>query len=391
MIFNLVDGDGHKTLKPFTYTRPVSSLRWGILTIKEKWEHLLGQSVGYICPEYLSGLFPANSGSGSTVLINAGISPRVELVNSIKALDQGQALYQGETWIATHLDSIDPSKESQWVQYDAELHLLKRSWQLFQENERELHFDFSLLTAGKKTQPLSNTNRLIGTHPIFLAEGAKAECAIFNTTEGPIYLDKDSEVMEGSIIRGPFYLGEHSQVKMGAKIYGPTTIGPHSKVGGEIGNSIIQGYSNKGHEGYLGNSVIGEWCNLGADTNSSNLKNNYSKVSVYDFETNSSIDTGLQFCGLLMGDHSKCGINTMFNTGTVVGVMANIFGGGFPPKAIPSYAWGGADSAWEVFRLDKAIELAQRVKSRRNMELSQPEIDILTYLFNQTVIQAQKN
>jgi UDP-N-acetylglucosamine diphosphorylase/glucosamine-1-phosphate N-acetyltransferase len=240
-----------------------------------------------------------------------------------------------------------------------------------------------LLTKGRTSAPVSKTNILIGDHSVFLEEGAKVEASILNTTAGPIYIGKDAEVMEGSIIRGPFSLGEHSQVKMGAKIYGPTTIGPHSKVGGEVNNSVIIGYSNKGHDGFLGNSVLGEWCNLGADTNTSNLKNNYDEVRVWSYVTNNFSRTGLQFCGLIMGDHSKSGINTMFNTGTVVGVSANVFGGGFPRTFVPSYSWGGA-SGFIDYRIDKALEVAQRVMERRGLVLNEVEESILRTVYDLT-------
>ncbi len=220
---------------------------------------------------------------------------------------------------------------------------------------------------------------------IFLEEGAKVECAFLNAGSGFIYLDKDSEVMEGCMIRGSFSLGQHSSLKMGAKIYGATTIGPHCKVGGEVNNSVISGYSNKAHDGFLGNSVIGEWCNLGADSNNSNLKNNYSLVKIWSFEEEAYVNSGLQFCGLIMGDHSKCSINTMFNTGTVVGISANIFGNGFPQKYIPSFAWGGSEG-FTTYRLEEATEVAQRVYERRSEKFDEVEQRIFSHLFDSTTI-----
>ena len=245
---------------------------------------------------------------------------------------------------------------------------LNHPWDIFRLNGEVLQSDFVRLTDGKTSAKLNDTNVLIGDE-IFLEEGVAVNGAILNADKGPIYLGKDAEIMEGVTIRGPFSLGDHAVVKMGAKIYGPTTIGPYCKVGGEISNSILQAYSNKGHDGFLGNSVIGEWCNLGADTNSSNLKNNYGEVRVWDYEEAKSISTGLQFCGLIMGDHSKSGINTMFNTGTVVGVCANIFGAQFPPKFIPSFLWGGSGQ-WDLFKMEKAIEVAEKMMSRRQVTFS---------------------
>jgi UDP-N-acetylglucosamine diphosphorylase/glucosamine-1-phosphate N-acetyltransferase len=257
-------------------------------------------------------------------------------------------------------------------------------WDIFSKNGDAIKADFDLITRGRTSQPLSTSNTVIGdAKQIFLEEGAIVEASILNTNAGPIYIAKDSEIMEGSVVRGPFSLGEHAALKLSTKIYGPTTVGPHSKVGGEVNNSVIFAYSNKGHDGFLGNSVIGEWCNLGADTNNSNLKNNYGNVKLYNYAQDKMIDTGLQFCGLIMGDHSKCGINTMFNTGTVVGVGANIFGGGFPPTHIPSFSWGGADGM-EEYKFDKMIETANRVYARRNLTVDAVEKDILEKVFKNT-------
>ncbi len=257
---------------------------------------------------------------------------------------------------------------------------IDRIHNIFTFNADEINRDFILLTKGKTSEPLSASNKHFGAYPIFLEKGVKAEAAIFNTNEGPIYLGKDSEVMEGAMIRGPFALCEHAAVKMGAKIYTGTTIGPHSKVGGEVSNSVIFGYSNKGHDGFLGNSVLGEWCNLGADSNNSNLKNNYEEVKLWNYVTQNFERTGLQFCGLMMGDHSKCGINTMFNTGTVIGISANIFGSGFPRNFVPSFSWGGA-AGFETYLPKKAFQTAEKVMQRRGLELSDIEKEILELIF----------
>ena len=257
-------------------------------------------------------------------------------------------------------------------------------WDIFSKNGEAIKQDFALLTKGKSSHPLSSTNSLIGNSAdLFIEEGAVIQASSLNTTSGPIYIGKDAEIMEGSAVRGPFALGEHSALKLNTKIYGATTIGPHCKVGGEVNNSVIFGFTNKAHDGFLGNSVIGEWCNLGADTNNSNLKNNYSSVKLFNYNLDKMMDSNLQFCGLMMGDHSKCGINTMFNTGTVVGVGANIFGGGFPPTHIPSFSWGGAESM-ETYKIDKMLETAHRVHDRRAMKLSDEEITILQTVFDQT-------
>ena len=242
--------------------------------------------------------------------------------------------------------------------------------------------DYELLTKGRKSTELSSTNTIIGDR-VFAEEGVEVEAAILNSKNGPIYLAKGSSIMEGSMVRGGLSLGEYSQLKLGTKIYGAVTIGPHSKVGGEVNNSVIQGYSNKGHDGFLGNSVIGEWCNLGADTNNSNLKNNYDEVKLWSYAKKGFERTGLQFCGLIMGDHSKCGINTMFNTGTVIGVSSNIFGSGFPRNFVPSFSWGGA-SGFVEYKLDKALKTAEIVFGRRSVELDATERQILTHIYEQT-------
>ena len=237
----------------------------------------------------------------------------------------------------------------------------------------------------KTRNSVSKSNHVIGEGKIFLEEGAKVECSFLNAGGGAIYIGKNAEVMEGSIIRGPFALGESSTLKLGTKIYGGTTIGPHCKVGGEVSNSIFFGYSNKAHDGFVGNTVIGEWCNLGAGTNTSNLKNNYSKVKLWSYHEEDFINTGLTFCGLMMGDHSKCSINSMFNTGTVVGVNANVFGGGFPPKMVPSFSWGGS-AGFVTFRIEDALQVAEKVMERRSIKLEKPDADILRTLFEHTTV-----
>ena len=310
------------------------------------------------------------------------------VVHQINQLEFNTGIKKGSTLIAFRSNIASPLNIADALISSVETSTMYTSvenvWDIFSKNGDAIKADFDLITRGRTSQPLSTSNTVIGdAKQIFLEEGAIVEASILNTNTGPIYIDKDAEIMEGSVVRGPFSLGEHAALKLSTKIYGPTTVGPHSKVGGEVNNSVIFAYSNKGHDGFLGNSVIGEWCNLGADTNNSNLKNNYGNVKLYNYSQKKMIDTGLQFCGLIMGDHSKCGINTMFNTGTVVGVGANIFGGGFPPTHIPSFSWGGADGM-EEYKFDKMIETASRVYARRNLTVNAVEKDILEKIFKNT-------
>ena len=384
------DDQTRENLLPLTYTRPVCELRVGILTIRDKWEKQLSLKGSFVTQDYLREKFPMNLGEDN-LFINGSILPDKNLVAGIRDLKTGSRLMSGEIILAqrvagTALEGFEKSAKlpaAETINYPEKVNKIEYSWDLFARNEQAIADDFAFLTAGRKSQPIPVSNKCIQPENIFLEEGVKVECAILNASTGPIYLAKDSEVMEGAMIRGPFSLGEHAQVKMGAKIYGATTIGPECRVGGEISNSVILGYSNKGHDGFLGNSVLGEWCNLGADSNNSNLKNNYSKVKVWSYKEEQFINTGLQFCGLIMGDHSKCSINTMFNTGTVVGVSANIYGNGFPPKFVPSFSWGGSEG-FKTYRIEEAVEVAQRVYERRKMEFNAAEQKILKHLFDFT-------
>ena len=385
---NLILFDCHKTrenLLPLTFTRPVADIRIGILTIRQKWEKLLGQSSFSLIESYLADKFPASNDSSAALYINGSILPDEQLLDAIRHLGALQSLnIQGQV-IAFKTEKHHLNYENfeaiikgfTPIEYKGTILSINHPWDIFKLNGEALKSDFASLTKGRKSKPLSNTNKIIGpAENIFVEEGGKVEYAILNTNAGPIYIGTDAEIMEGCTIRGPFALCEHATLKMAAKIYGATTLGPHCKTGGEISNSVFFGYSNKAHDGFLGNSVIGEWCNLGADTNNSNLKNNYSNVDVFNYREGKTIDTGMVFCGMVMGDHSKSGINTMFNTGTVVGVSANIFGGGFPAKFIPSFSWGGADG-FETYAFDKAIEVAQRMMERRDLKLQQSDIKIL--------------
>ncbi|MGB3467094.1 MAG: GlmU family protein [Cyclobacteriaceae bacterium] len=372
-----------KRLLPFTYTRPISEIRTGILTIREKWEKHLKDKISVLTETYLHGKFPPGVLSESELMINSVFCPDEHLVKTITELEGGEALYINETLVACKLTADatfgHPDKFRR-INYDKIPTSIDRVWHIFQANGDQIRKDFALLTKGRKSQPIGDPHTVV-YHPdnVFIEEGATIRAAVINAEDGPVYIGKNSRVHEGCLIKGPFALCEASHVNMGAKMKGDNTIGPHSKVGGEISNSVIFGYSNKGHDGFLGNSVIGEWCNLGADTNSSNLKNNYSMVKVWNYESENLDNTNLQFCGLLMGDHSKSGINTMFNTGTVVGVSANVYGGDFPPKFIPSFSWGGSNG-FTTFRKDKALEMCRAVMGRRNVELTDADEDILTYI-----------
>jgi UDP-N-acetylglucosamine diphosphorylase/glucosamine-1-phosphate N-acetyltransferase len=389
MNYILFDDANRQQLYPFTLSRPVCEIRAGILTIKQKWEKYLGKNCAYQTVKYLEGKFPAlgqENNQEACLYINGAVFPNAELINEIKNLSSNTALVKNNQIIAIACEAYDPKFNPNHHNYIAKecqspIQIVEKPWEIFTQNGKNIQDDFTLITKNRRSAAIDASNQVINPTNIFIEEGANVICSILNAAAGPIYIAKDAEVMEGSMVRGPFSLGEHSALKMGAKIYGPTTIGPESKVGGEVNNSVIFGYSNKAHDGFLGNSVIGEWCNLGADTNNSNLKNNYGQVKVWDMANNDWQDTGLQFCGLLMGDHSKAGINTMFNTGTVTGFCANIFDGGFPPKYIPSYSWGGHKNAPQ-FELEKAIEVATRVFERRGLAFGEGDREIFETLFD---------
>lgn len=390
---NIILFDSHKTreqLLPLTFTRPLADIRVGIMTIREKWEHLLASSTFSLTETYLLGKFPGAKGDEPSLYINGAVLPTEDLVAAIRSLGALQSLKSGDILVAfksekQHLNYENfeaIAKSFSAVNYDKDIVSIKHSWDIFKLNGYAIEQDFEWLTKGKTSEPLSATNTIIGDPSrIFLSKGAKVEAAILNTTAGPIYLGEDAEIMEGTTVRGPLALCDHAALKMSTKVYGPTTLGPHCKAGGELNNVVFLGYSNKAHDGFLGNSVIGEWCNLGADTNNSNLKNNYGLVDVYDYGQGKAVDTGLTFCGLIMADHAKAGINTMFNTGTVVGVSSNIFGGDFPPKFIPSFSWGGAQ--WlRTFTFDKSLEVAQKMMERRGLSLTEADITILKMVFD---------
>lgn len=384
MNYILFDGNVRNALLPFTFTRPVADIRVGILTIREKWEKYLGYTTTTITEEYLSEKFPMVE-LEDNIMINASFLPNRVLAEMVRNLEENQAVFYDDEVVAFY------AKEEQEVDFDTfhcisysgECLRIEHTWDIFQKNDAAIREDFKLLTEVRDSQPIPKSVNVIAPENIFIEEGAKLEFVTLNASTGPIYIGKNAEIMEGSVIRGPFALCEEAQVKLATKIYGATTVGPHCRVGGEVNNSVMFGYSNKGHDGFLGNSVLGEWCNIGADSNNSNLKNNYEEVKLWSYESERFEKTGLQFCGLMMGDHSKCGINTMFNTGTVVGVSANIFGSGFPRNFVPSFSWGGA-SGFTTYMTNKAFETAKIVMGRRHVPFTEEDAKILEHIFEET-------
>jgi len=388
MNYILFDNPNRNDLLPLTFTRPVADIRIGILTIREKWEKRLNAKTSLLTEDYLSVKYPIVK-AAQNILINGSICPNDKLVNLIKKLKSNQALVHEDYLIAIHLNEKDvenfkSAENIEDVETDEPHIKINNLWEIFSKNAQAIQEDFELITKNRKSKNLSATNTLINPEQIFVENDAKVECAVLNATEGPIYIGSGAEIMEGSVVRGPFALCEHATLKMSAKIYGPTTIGPYSKVGGEVNNSVIFGFSNKAHDGFLGNSVIGEWCNIGADSNNSNLKNNYAEVKLWNYPQKKFLPTGLQFCGLIMGDYSKCGINTMFNTGTVVGVSANIFGHGYQRNFVPSFSWGNSLTGFSTFDIDKAIEVSEKVFERRKMIFDETEKNILRSVFELT-------
>ena len=385
MNYILFDGTVRNALLPFTYTRPVANIRMGILTIREKWEKYLGYTITTLTEDYLEEKYPMVE-METNIMLNASFLPNDSLVKLVKNLNEKEAIFKGNEIIAFY--TTDAQEEVDFdtykiISYDEDILQLKNTWDIFSLNDKAIAEDFALLTQGRKSESIPETVNCINKENIFLEEGVDITFATLNASKGPIYIGKDAIIMEGVLARGPLALCHDSVLKMGAKIYGATTIGPLSKVGGEVNNSVIFGYSSKGHEGYLGNAVLGEWCNLGADTNNSNLKNNYAEVKLWSYETERFVKTGLQFCGLMMGDHSKSAINTMFNTGTVIGVSANIFGSSFPRNFIPSFSWGGS-TGLSVYKMNKVDEVAKIVMKRKHIDYNEIEQKILTKVFELT-------
>lgn len=379
----LFDGLFHQMLKPVTYTRPVAEIRVGALKISEKWEKLWEKStVSYLTAPYLSEKYPASIAEDN-IVVNAAVLPSKELVSAVQKLKHHQRIVWKKTVLAYRLSKEDIENgfdEFEDISLQGLFSILQRPQDIFRLAESEIRKDFDLLSKGN-SQQLNSTNQVLGNN-IFIEGGCEINMAIFNTQTGPIYIGKNVQIMEGAMLRGPLAIMDHAVIKMGAKIYSDTVIGPHCKVGGEVSNVVFQSYSNKGHDGYLGNSYIGSWCNLGADTNCSNLKNNYSEVKAFSYATQQMENTGLTFCGLVMGDHSKTSINTMINTGTTIGVCANLFGTGFPDKFIPSFTWGF--NPMKEFQLSKALEVADRMMSRRGLSCDETEQQMLTKIFEKS-------
>jgi UDP-N-acetylglucosamine diphosphorylase/glucosamine-1-phosphate N-acetyltransferase len=385
MNYILFDGPVRNALLPFTFTRPVADIRIGILTIREKWEKYLGYTTTTITEDYLTDKFPMVE-MEKNILINAAYLPNEVLAEMVMALEENQAIFSDDEVIAFYTQDTQEEVDFDTydiIEYEGDVLKIEHSWDIFKKNDAALREDFILLTEDRTSEPIPASVNTLSPENIFIEEGAKLNFVTLNASTGPIYIGKNTEIMEGSIIRGPFALCEGAVVKMAAKVYGATTVGPECRIGGEVSNSVLFGYSNKGHDGFLGNSVLGEWCNLGADTNNSNLKNNYDEVKLWSYDQGSFVKTGLQFCGLMMGDHSKSGINTMFNTGTVVGVCANIFGSGFPRNFVPSFSWGGA-AGMVTYDVRKAFETARIVMSRRDIAFTPEDEAILAEVYQQT-------
>ena len=385
MNYILFDGTVRNALLPFTFTRPVADILVGILTIREKWENYLGTTTTTVTEEYLTEKYPMVE-MEQNVMINASFLPNPVLVEMIQNLNPNEAINLDEEIIAFY--TTDTQEEINFdayelIDYEGEFLRIENTWDIFSKNDTAIREDFDFITEDRTSQPIPKSVNVISPENIFIEEGAKLEFVTLNASTGPIYIGKNAEIMEGSVIRGPFALCESGRVKLGSKVYGATTVGPHSVIGGEVNNSVLFGYSNKGHDGFLGNSVLGEWCNIGADSNNSNLKNNYEEVRLWSYETEGFAKTGLQFCGLMMGDHSKCGINTMFNTGTVIGVSTNIFGAGFPRNFVPSFSWGGA-AGFSTYLTSKAFQTAKIVMARRNVAFSEEDSKILEHVFEET-------
>ena len=391
MNYILFDDSQWASLLPFTHTRPAADIRCGIFTIRERWEYLLKATTSTLARQPLQAAYPVAAAPDS-ILLNGRVTGQEDLVTAIRSLAAGERLMKGDTIIAARPDGsagldIENLETLHPKQYAGEINELKIVTDIFSKADQGVRDDFALLSQGRASAPPPEGVTVSGKDNLLIHPGARiAAGVVLNAVAGPIYIAQDAEIMEGCLIRGPFALCEGATLKMGAKVYGGTVIGPGCKVGGEVSNAVFFANSNKGHDGFLGNAVIGEWCNLGADTNCSNLKNNYDEVKIWDEAQMKSVKTGLTFCGLLMGDHSKCGINTMFNTGTVVGVSCNIWGGGFPEKFVPSFSWGGPDGM-TTYSFGRAAETANRMMARRNKSLSAAESDVLQNVFDKTKAQ----
>lgn len=376
-------------LLPFTFTRPVAEIRIGILTIKEKWERWFSADYSFLTESYLAKKFPAQK-SNKNLNLNGSVLPNPLLVGALSSLKENQILVKDQTPIAFYGDLESPGALNastghlQKVPFSHDVIMIDHVYDIFIHNGSIIRSDFELLTKGRKSHPIADPYTVsYNNKNIFFEENVDIKSSILNAENGPIYIGANAEIGEGSIIRGNNAIGANTILNFGTRIKGDSTIGPYCKVGGEISNSVIFGYSSKAHDGFLGNSVIGEWCNLGADTNTSNLKNNYKNVKIWNYGQDQFVDTGKQFCGLMMGDHSKCSINTMFNTGTIVGVSANIFGGGFPRTFIPSFSWGGFNG-FTTYQFNQAIEVMPKVFERRKKILTEEDVELLKHIFEVT-------
>ena len=390
-LLQFVEPSQIENLYPLTITRPAADLRCGILTIAEKWMRDLSieqEHTGFLTREHLNhpqSRFNQLNATGITstiIQIHGAVIPNPMLVSQAKGLKPGEALLHNNEIIVSCI-TTESSEISNTINYTDSFDSIDRPYHIFALNGKEIIQDFARITGGRSSSNLSSSNRAFGIHPIFIEEGAKVECATLNSNDGPIYIGKNAEIMEGSLVRGPFAMCEGAVLKMGTKVYSSTTLGPYCVAGGEISNVVFWGYSNKGHDGFLGNAVLGEWCNIGADTNASNLKNTYDEVKVWNYSSGRFEKSGQQFCGLIMGDHSKCGINTMFNTGTVVGVGCNLFGAGFPRQFVPDFSWGGAQG-FVTHKLDAVHKTAALVLPRRKREYGDFEKQVMEYAFTIT-------
>lgn len=368
---------------PLTLSRPLSEMRWGVLTIEAQWKQWLGDGVFYYHTlAHLHERYPHYIPQKNHVVINASVFPTRELAQAVRQLRPGEEL-KAHGIVLAKMVGGDSQKVERSIHFEEyPVYSLNQLTDLWSTLTEVLPISIGYITEGRKSTSLHPSNTLIGKHPVFLEEGAAVYGAVLNTQNGPIYIGKDALVMEGALIRGPFALGEGGVVKMGAKIYGPTVVGPFCKVGGELNNVNLHSYSNKGHDGYLGNAAIGQWCNLGANTTNSNLKNTFEEVRLYSYRTKRFEPTGLQFCGLVMGDHSKAAIGTLFNTGTVIGFSSNVFSNGFPRNFVPSFKWGGAQGL-STYQLDKAKRTADEMMKRRGLVLDAKEEALFDYLFNE--------
>lgn len=384
----LFDDQSRISLRPLTFFRPVSAIRIGILTIQEKWEKHLHEPVSHLTETYLQEKFPLKVGNHN-ILINGSVLPNQELVAEICKLEADTSLMAGETVIAIHLTSENLKHFRQGITPELNVQELKAdfvkityTWDIFGYNKKAITDDFKLITKNRKSAEISSTNQVLGNN-LFVEEGVSIECSSINTLKGPVYIGKNAEVMQGCHIEGPVALCEHSVLKIGTLVYKGTTLGPHCKVGGEINNSVLFGYSSKAHDGFMGDSVIAEWCNLGAGTTTSNLKNNYEAVKQWCYSDSKFVSTGLQFCGLVLGDHTKTGISTMFNSGTTAGVCSNIFGVSYQRNFLPSFVWGGT-TGFRKHRLEEAIATARAVYARRSLPFDIVEENIFKTVFDMT-------